>query len=210
MRVVDLPVGSLREAAWNPNAMEPPMVARLRMSIARFGLVGNLVVRRVDVDRYEVIGGNQRLQMLKEMGVKQVPCVVLDLDDAEARLLAQALNHVEGVDNAGLKAELVKEVLKSIPRSEVLAVLPETEDGLSVLESLGEADLAEHLRAWEQAQAARLRHFTAQLSASQLEVVEEAMERAASGTGADPSNPNQGGNALYHLCQEYLERSPTP
>ena len=66
MRVVDLPVGSLREAAWNPNAMEPPMVARLRMSIARFGLVGNLVVRRMDVDRYEVIGGNQRLQVYAE------------------------------------------------------------------------------------------------------------------------------------------------
>ena len=84
-----------------------------------------------------------RLQVLKEMGVKQVPCVVLDLDDAEARLLAQALNHVEGVDNAGLKAELVKEVLKSIPRSRsVGSPAREPRDGLSVLESLGEADLA--------------------------------------------------------------------
>ena len=190
--------------------MDAAMVARLRMSITRFGFIGNLVVRRLDQAGYEVIGGNHRLQVLKEMGMKQAPCVVLELDDAEARLLAQALNNIEGVDNLGIKAELVNEVLRSIPRSEMLALLPDTEDGLKALESLGEADLSGHLMAWEAAQAARLRHFTAQLSASQLAVVEKAMDLAAKSAIEGTSNPNQRGNALYSLCVEYLERSPTP
>ena len=208
MELLELPVDFLRPAPWNANAMDAPMVARLRMSVDRFGFIGNLVVRRLDQASYEVIGGNQRLQVLKEMGVKQVPCAVIDLDDAEARLLAQALNNIEGIDDLGLKAELVKEMLRSIPRSEVLELLPDTSDGLKALESIGEADLAEHLQAWEVAQAARLRHFTAQLSSSQLEVVDKAMDQAATRTIGSSSNPNQRGNVLYSLCVEYLERSP--
>ena len=90
----------------------------------------------------------------------------------------------------------------------MLALLPDTKDGLKALASIGQADLAEHLEAWEAAQAARLRHFTAQLSASQLEVVERAMDLAAKRSIEGSSNPNHRGNTLYSLCLEYLERSP--
>ena len=188
--------------------MDAATIDRLRTSVARFGFVGVLVVRPISHEGFEVIGGNQRLQVLNEMKVSPVPCVVVELDDAEARLLAQALNNIEGVDDLGIKAELVKDVLKSIPRSEVLALLPDTSDGLKALASIGQADLAEHLEAWEAAQAARLRHFTAQLSSSQLEVVERAMDLAAKRPIEGSSNPNQRGNTLYSLCLEYLERSP--
>ena len=104
MKVVDLPTNQLKPAPWNANAMDSATIARLRTSVVRFGFVGNLVVRRLDQAGYEVIGGNHRLQVLKEMDVKQVPCAVVELDDAEARLLAQALNSIEGVDDLGIKA----------------------------------------------------------------------------------------------------------
>ena len=59
-----------------------------------------------------------------------------------------------------------------------MSLLPDSSESLTALVSLGEADMAQHLQAWDQAQAARLRHLTFQLVPSQLEVIEEAIELA--------------------------------
>ena len=207
MDVVDLPLVKLREVPWNPNVMDDHMLARLKKSITRFGLIENLVVRAVGRGEYEVLSGNQRLHVLRESGIPSAPCAVVDLDDAQARLLAQALNRIQGEDNLGLKAELVRQVLESLPEQEVLDLLPETAEPLQALATLGKADLAEHLEAWEQAQAARLEHMIFQLSHKQVEVVTEALERVMAGVTKDGSNPNRRGNALHQLCRDYLERS---
>ncbi len=92
-------------------------------------------------------------------------------------------------------------------QSEVLSLLPESAESLQALASLGEGDLAEHLQAWQQAQAARLRHVTFQLANDQLETVEEAMERAMTGVTGNGSNPTRRGNALFELCKSYLDRA---
>ena len=213
MKLTELPVTRLTEASWNPNHMDPAMLSRLRESISRFGMVGNLVVRLLPDGLYEVLSGNQRLQVLAELGYTHVPCVVVDLDDAEARLLAQALNRIEGEDDLGMKAELVRHVLESLSQGEVLSLLPETAESLQALTGLGQTDMAEHLRVWQQAQAARLRHLTFQFSGDQLELVEEALSKilrlsgesaVASSTG-DRSSPNRRGTALAGICRHYLE-----
>ena len=206
MNVVELPIDQLRDAAWNPNVMDEAMLARLRESLTRFGTVQNLVVRPLDEDRYEVLAGNQRFRVLREMGITLVPCVVVDLDDGQARLMAQALNRVCGQDDLGLKAEAVREILKSVTASEVLSLLPESAEGLHALGSLGEEDLASHLQAWELSRKARLKHMIFQLSGDQVEVVEKAMRRAMNELSGEESNPNRRGNALYQLCRSYLGR----
>ena len=204
MKVIDIRLDKLREAPWNPNVMDEGTVERLKESINRYGLVENLVVRPTGDTMHEVLSGNHRLRVLHELGFHSAPCIVVDLDDSEARLLAQALNRLQGEDDLGLKAELVREILETVPESEVLAILPETAGSLRALASLGKADLADHLRVWEQAQAAKLKHMVFQLAADQLEVVEEAMKRALADGASDESNPNKRGNALVAVCRTYL------
>ena len=82
MRVVDLPLDSLKEAPWNPNCMDHSMLSRLEQSIRRFGLVGVLVVRKLPDGAHEVLGGNQRLGALRRLGWATAPCTVVDLDDS--------------------------------------------------------------------------------------------------------------------------------
>lgn len=211
MQTVDLPIDSLREAPWNPNQMDGAMLERLRRSIQRFGFLVPLVVRRLPDGTYEVIGGAQRLKVAREMGFRTVPCVVVDADDAHARLLAQALNHLHGEDDLGLRAEVLRTVLEHLPQEEVLAVLPETAQSLRDLATLGQETIAEHLQAWQQAQGARLRHLAFHLMPAQLAVVEETLARLMpQAKEAQGESPNARGTALYLLCRSYLEREGTP
>ena len=211
MKIIDVPIEQIHEAVWNPNQMDEVMHSRLRCSIQRFGLVVPLVVRPIGDDCYQTIGGAQRLAVLKELGVDPAPCVAVEADDAHARLLAQALNHIQGQDDLGLQAELIKEVLQSLPQEAVLSLLPETAQSLQALASLGQETMAHYLKNWQQAQSARLKHLQFQLTPIQLEVVEEALTQALPQAKAEQGDsPNARGTALYLLCQAYLEQQRRP
>ena len=205
MKVIDLPVESLKEAPWNPNKMDAAMTARLRTSLTRFGILQNLVVRHMTDGSYEVLGGNQRLRLLKELEYLTVPCVVVELDDAGARLLAQALNRVQGEDDLVLKAESLKKILESISQTDVIELIPETAVSLQSLASLNQDTIAGYLQNWEANQSARLKHMGFQLTPDQLDIVGQALKRMASeASKCQSGNPNVKGNALYLLCKNYL------
>ena len=205
---MNLDLEQLQEACWNANRMDDVALGRLRASVTRYGMVQNLVVRPLGEGRYEVLSGNQRLRVLGELGYAEAPCIVVEVDDAHARLLAQALNRVQGEDDLGLKAELVRDILKSLPREEVLSILPETAESLQSFASLGQEEMASYLRNWQQAQAAKLKHLQFQLTPAQLEVVEEALSGLLpEAKEAQGESPNTRGTALYLLCLRYLKEA---
>ena len=205
MRVRELPISVLGAAEWNPNVMDASALDLLRASIQRFGMIVPLVVRHLSMDAYETIGGAHRLQVLTELGIETAPCVVVEADDAEARLLAQALNRIQGEDDIGLRAESLRCILDNLSHEEVLSILPETTESLNELATLGTANLSEHLQAWQEAQASRLKHLTFQLTPVQLELVEEALEMTMDGATKPNANPNRRGNALFNLCKVFLQ-----
>ena len=206
MKVVDLPIKQLVKAPWNSNQMDLAMGRKLVESIRRFGLVGILVVRQIGA-LYEVLSGNQRLLVLGRLGFESAPCVVVDFDDSQARLLAQALNHIQGADDLGLRAELLREVMKNIPEKDVLEVLPDSTLSLRALSSLGEATIAEQLEAWQKAKDVRLKHFTVQLTDQQSQIVEKVIAKFIDCiTQGEDGNPNRRGLALYHMCRDYLRQ----
>ena len=206
MDLMNLHLEQIQDAPWNPNRMDDIALNRLRESLSRYGLVQNLVVRPTGARRYEVLSGNQRLQVLRELSYAEAPCVVVEVDDANARLLAQALNRIQGEDDLGLKAELVREILKTLPKEEILTLLPETNESLQALSSLGQEAMAEYLQIWQAAQAAKLKHLQFQLTPAQLEVVEEALSKLLpQAKKAQEESPNTRGTALYLLCLRYLK-----
>jgi ParB family transcriptional regulator, chromosome partitioning protein len=207
LEIVNLPLDKLNPASWNSNQMDQVTLKKLKESIRRYGIVENLVVRKLPDETFEVLSGNQRLKLLVEMGFSTAPCLVVNEIDAQARLLAQALNHIRGEDDLGLRAELMKEVLKSIPQAEVLAVLPDTAVSLNSMSSMGKTEIADYLEKWEQAQAIKLKHLQFQLTHNQEELVEEALAQLMPAAKQNQgNNPNTRGIALYLLCKNYLER----
>jgi len=63
----------------------------LARSIAARGIVQPLLVRRHD-GRYKLIAGRKRLAAAMAAGVTEVPCLMYDVDDADASALAEADN----------------------------------------------------------------------------------------------------------------------
>ena len=146
------------------------------------------------------------MSVLRELGMTTAPCVVVEADDSEARLLGQALNHVVGRDNLGPRAEVMREILEDKSPEEVLALLPETAESLQALTAIGEQSIAQALKQWEQTQKARLRHLTFQPTDAQLEVVEVVLQRMLPLAAGNDQSPNKRGVALHLLCLGYLDR----
>ena len=206
MEVIELPIEVLKEAPWNANQIDETMMQRLRASIGKFGLVQNLVVRQV-AGGYEVLSGNQRLKLIHELHFGTVPCVVVSADDSHARLLAQALNHIHGEDDLGLRAELIREVLQVIPEEEVLTILPDTINGLKGMASLGQETVAGYLQNWERARAVRLRNLIFKLTEEQLLLVDKAIEHILPKARRHHGiSPNARGTALYLICKSFLDK----
>lgn len=95
MDIEKLDINRLNPAKYNPRKdLKPgdPDYEHLKRSIDHWGLVDPLVVN-ADMT---VIGGHQRLKVLRELGHAEVECVMVDLDDANERALNIALNKIGG------------------------------------------------------------------------------------------------------------------
>ena len=101
-------ISSLKAAPYNPRQISGEALAGLGKSLERWGVVQEVVANK---RTGHIVGGHQRVQALKKMGVKEVPVVWVDLDDVEERALNVALNnpHISGEFDdtiAGLLAEI--------------------------------------------------------------------------------------------------------
>ena len=65
---------------------------RLIKSVARYGVLQPLSVRRRDDGKFELVSGTRRLYAAKRAGLREVPCVVLDLSSPEGELYALTEN----------------------------------------------------------------------------------------------------------------------
>lgn len=92
MRVEYVAAAKLKPAAYNPRKMTPKERADLTESLKRFGFAEPIVVNRHRGRENVVVGGHQRLEIAKALGLDPVPCVYVDLDEKRERDLNLRLN----------------------------------------------------------------------------------------------------------------------
>lgn len=96
MEIRKIDVGLLKAAAYNPRKDLQPGDAefeKLRRSIEEFGYVEPVIW---NARTGNVVGGHQRLKVLKSLGHSEVDCVVVDLDERKEKALNVALNKISG------------------------------------------------------------------------------------------------------------------
>ena len=96
MRLEKVELDKLKEAAYNPRVkLEPGMdeYEKLRKSIETFGDVEPIVWNQRTGN---VVGGHQRLQVLRDLGEKEATVSVVDMDEMAEKRLNLALNKARG------------------------------------------------------------------------------------------------------------------
>ncbi len=91
-RIIYLSVGDILPNPDQPRKnFEPNAMRELAGSISRYGILQPLTVRRRG-SGYELVSGERRLRAAKLVGMKDVPCIVLDIDSQESSVLALVEN----------------------------------------------------------------------------------------------------------------------
>lgn len=204
LEIVHLPVGELRANPWNPNRVAPETLHKLREYVAREGFVQPVVVRRV-ADHYQIVDGYHRWLLAKdEIGLAEVPCVVVDVDDKRAKMMTVNLNELSGDPVPHLMAELIHDLSRDISIDDLSTILPYGEDELRDFEAL--LQLPDGLDSYveEQAEQAakeapKVLSFVVDDPAPIEAAIEHAMERI--------EGKNRRGRALAMLAESYANVS---
>lgn len=103
-------VDELKAAEYNPRKDLRPGDAeyeKLKRSIQEFGYVEPVIWNK---RTGTVVGGHQRLKVMKDLGYEEVDCVVVDLDEKKEKALNIALNKISGEWDNDLLANLLKDL----------------------------------------------------------------------------------------------------
>jgi len=96
--------------AYNPRTISKKDFDALKMSIKTFGFLDPICVQKKGMG---IIGGHQRVKAITELCVEMgiqvpaIPCIVLDIEDREAKKLNVMLNNVGGEFDARLLGQLL-------------------------------------------------------------------------------------------------------
>lgn len=106
MEIKQVSITELKPCKYNPRVISDYEKDKLKKSIKAFGLVQPLIVNK----DYEIIGGNQRFEAMKELGFKTVDIIILDLKKKDEIALNIALNKISGDWNNEILKGLLSEL----------------------------------------------------------------------------------------------------
>ncbi|MCX6740985.1 MAG: DNA methyltransferase [Candidatus Parcubacteria bacterium] len=78
-----VPTASLHPAPYNPRTWSKEQETQLKESIKRFGLLDPFIINNCPERQNTIIGGHFRWAMAKELGIKEVPVVYVNIPDLE-------------------------------------------------------------------------------------------------------------------------------
>lgn len=132
----DVDLTMLVPAEWNYKEDSEDRQAKLRENMRRNGQVENVIVRQVG-DALEVINGNHRLAVMRELGFPKAHVFNLGVvSDALAYRLAVETNETRFDTNNLKLAQLLKEIGKEYETPELALTMPFSEHELGNLSAL--------------------------------------------------------------------------
>ena len=112
MEFKKLPTAELKAATYNPRkALKPgdKEYEKIKNSIVEFGYCEPVIVN-ADMT---IIGGHQRVTVLKDLGYEEIECIVIAIDKTKEKALNIALNKITGEWNKELLADLIEDLQSS-------------------------------------------------------------------------------------------------
>ena len=112
MEIKELSLKELKPAAYNPRKKlkkGDKEYEKIKQSLLKFGYVDPIIVN----EDLTVIGGHQRLTVLKDLDYETAKCVIVDLPKEDEKALNIALNKITGQWDEALLADLLLDLQES-------------------------------------------------------------------------------------------------
>lgn len=199
-----VPIDRLIENPWNPNKMTAFMYEKAVESLQEFGFVAPVIVRSVG-DRYQIIDGAHRFRAARDLGVADIPVVVVDgLSEPQAKKLTVVLNELHGQLDPGKLSDLLGDLAGSGQIEDLFSSMPFTSDILKGFVGLDGVPLPDPVKVGRPKREERWTERTFRMPAAVDEVVGEALDRAKRQNLAERGGPVEDWQALEQICAEYL------
>ncbi|MBI5365593.1 MAG: ParB/RepB/Spo0J family partition protein [Planctomycetes bacterium] len=116
-----VPIAKIHGQAFQPRrSVDRTDLERLQSSIQRYGLLSPIVLRKRGLG-FELISGQRRLLACRKLGWKEIPALILDLDD-------------EGVVDLSLSENLDRLELSALEKAESLIYISRTFPDISIVD----------------------------------------------------------------------------
>ena len=196
------PINRLVPYERNARTHSPEQVAQIVASIQEFGFTNPLLVDGAD----GVLAGHGRLAAAKDMGLAEVPVIVLDhLTPTQRRAYILADNQL--ALNAGWDAELLQQEIVGLNLADFdLSLLGFDEDRIAgLLEGGANVQELDEMPALPSGDREPFQQMTFTLHDDQAELIKEAVQKAKGmGPFADTVNQNSNGNGLARVAELFL------
>ena len=119
MNIQKVAIQKLKSAKYNPRKELKPEdmeYQKIKASIEEFGYIDPIIV---NIKNNTIIGGHQRVKVLKDLGYDKIDCVFVDLDEKQEKRLNLALNKITGIWDTEKLNELFNEL--ELSNEELLA-----------------------------------------------------------------------------------------
>ena len=162
MEIKELPLKELKPAAYNPRKKlkkGDKEYEKIKQSLLKFGYVDPIIVN----EDLTVIGGHQRLTVLKDLDYETAKCVIVKLSKEDEKALNIALNKITGQWDEALLADLLLDLQESDFNLDLTGFEPPeiddilsnvhdkelSEDEFDVEEELNKPTLSRHGDIWQ-------------------------------------------------------------
>lgn len=191
---------------YNPNVIPEDTLAKLRAEISQKGLTVPITVRSSG-NGYEIVDGYHRWLICQELGFKEIPCIITDFDDTEAKIKTLQLNYMKGSAVPVRLAFLLHALSKEISLEDLAKRLPYEE--LQMLDNLELLKLPEEFGKEIEDQARKEEGelptvISFVVYKKQLEPIEDAIGIALESLPKEVKNLRA--MALTEICMDFFDR----
>ena len=209
LNVSELDVDKLVPNSWNTNVVSPENLEKIKASLNKFGMFRPVVVREHE-GKFQIIGGQHRWQVAKQLGYTKIPAVNLGkIDEKTAKEIGLVDNGRYGEDDVLALGELLKELGDA---EEIMSYMPFNDSELDsifsassiMLDEIGNDDtdieLPELVSSAKAVQTHQIMRFKVPMEDAEFvqKLIETTMR--TQGFTEDDSLANAG-NALVHLLK---------
>lgn len=128
--ITDIPTNQIFPNDYNPNVMDSETKWFLTRDIKENGFVEPILVRKVEEERYEIIDGEQRWEVAKELGLTSIPAIVREMSELDRKTATINLDYIHGDENVFKTGKAYKKLKQHYSDVEIAERLAYNEDEL--------------------------------------------------------------------------------